>query len=274
MSIFVEAKLAQNRKGWFLCNLLSADGFDAQSLPDAGLLMMTGEDFALRAYQAEVQAWTAQPGRVLLLLPPFSDDSDQPLFNNKLLDWHLTANTQENIGSVGSLASLLASETELALVGTDGDSLPEHSFENGQLHTRYFRKHTNSGMLVATCLPLWSITLLDHGAVVKSWLRWFIEHAGVAQPVVTKHSTFELSAGDLNLLVCAFGFGASNLERVIESNKKMALFDLQKLMAKERWPLLLEHGYLDKQSLSAKGQEALEGSPYWAYAQALKSQLL
>tara|TARA_R110002072_G_scaffold302794_1_gene488785 strand:+ start:23636 stop:24451 length:816 start_codon:yes stop_codon:yes gene_type:complete len=271
MSIFVEDKLTQNRKGRFLCNLLSADGFDAESLPDAGLLIMTGEDFALCTYQAEVQAWTAQPGRVLLLLPPYGD---QPLFNSNLLDWQLTASTQENIGSVGSLASLLASETELALVGTDGDSLPEHSFENGQLHTRYFRKHTNSGMLVATCLPLWSITLLDHGPVVKSWLRWFIEHTGVAQPVVTKHSKFELSAGDLNLLVCAFGFGSSNLDWVIESNQKMALFDLQKLMAKERWPLLLEHGYLDKQRLSEKGQEALEGSPYWAYAQALKRQLL
>lgn len=271
MTFFVDAALSLNRKGRFLVSLLSADIADHHTLPEHDLVIMAGEDFSLGADQTRYLEWLQNPGRVLLLLPPFSE---QPLIRDHFVDWLIAPCSKGNLSSSDPLVEYLIPEIEMSVSGHYGDSMPAHSFDNGILHTRYFRKYSNSGMLVVTCLPLWSITLLGHSSLAKDWLAWFINHAGEAKPAIKKSAEFKLSANDLNLLLCTYAFTTSDLTYVIECNKKYALFNLQKLNAHVQWPVLFEHGYLDDQGITQKGQLVLETSPYWPYACALKTQLL
>ena len=271
MKGFISAQLAGNRKGRFLTSLLDVSVVSMETLPDNGLIILTGEEWHQNDHQEQYLNWCIQPGRVLLLIPPFTSE---PLFTSASPDWQIQQRDNAATGHSDPLGNILASEVTSCITGFDGDSQPQHCWADGSLHTRYLRKHSNSGMLVVTCLPLWSISLLTEQEPVINWLGWFLDHAGKAIIEVEKSDhKFIPDKLDFNLLLCAYSFNCGLMDEVIAINSQLGLFNFEKMDIQIRWPELSSQGLIERGGLTPAGQSLLEASPFWLYAQALKQQL-
>lgn len=272
MRLYLSDTLAAQRRGRFLISLLEAEAVNLLILPEQGCLLMLGEDFTRHPVKVELLRWATQPGCILLLLPPYlsgllCDD----------LDWRLQLlNDEPTPSSEHTLAASVAAEVCERILGEDGqaDRSAGHCWLNGEAHTRYWRKHANSGIVAVTTLPLWSITLLEQGETVKAWIDWFIAHAGksVAEHSMPHEETWELENGDYSLLICAFGYQTGILAELESRNSAQVvpLFNLATLGAHQRLEKLKHYGLIADTGPTDSGIERLKQSPYWLYAQELK----
>ena len=101
------------------------------------------------------------------------------------------------------------------------------------VHTRYVRKHSNSGLFAVTTLPLWSLNLLDHAEVLVSWLSWFIDHAGVANSIAEEKTELAEYSPDkirFGCFVIALRWQwKKSLDRIVGNDTVKLLFDLNSL---------------------------------------------
>ena len=144
------------------------------------------------------------------------------------------------------------------------------------VHTRYVRKHSNSGLFAVTTLPLWSLNLLDHTEALVGWLNWFVDHAGVATPVAEEKA--ELAAYlpdkyDLVVLLLLYAGHGKSLAALVDNDTVKLMFDLNSLDAIKRSETLQLHGFINEAGLTESGKASLQASQYWAYAPLLSEQL-
>ncbi|SFM40929.1 hypothetical protein [Marinobacter pelagius] len=274
MNLYLDPSLAAHRHGRFFVSQLGAEPMD--ELPGSGLVMMHGKGFqGLSASEQETRwQWASQPGRALLLLPPFQLGA---VFDQ--VDWQITLRTEVASTTDGIVPQILSNETNQNLVGSDGefDRASGHQWRDYSVNTRYVKKHQGTGIFAATCLPLWSISLLDNAQDTVAWLESLLSLAGnavVDSSAEPQASSAELKPTDYTLLVCMQAWDIHTVEEVSQalSNGAPSLFTIPEADLVEGFARLREAGLIDHRGLTELGHEVLYESPYGHYAERLKEE--
>ena len=278
MKIFLDKKLAEHRRGRFFATHLDAVPVD-DGPPQAGLVLMTGNQYQSldEASKASWWSWVSRSGRTLLLVPPF-----EPGRLCRSLDWEL-AFCSEVPGATGlTLPDRLREETSFEILGQAGeaDKADGHRWPDGSVNTRYAKKHSGTGVFAATCLPLWSISLLDNVAALDSWLRALHEHAGKSAAegdvgVFDATSKEVLTRMDYGLLVGLYAWQTADpgeLMRAINTSP-VPLFTMDEGTVVTGIGKLRKRGILNDSGLTERGVAALQSSPFWGYAVGLREEV-
>jgi hypothetical protein len=128
--------------------------------------------------QREWAKWAEPAGRTMLLIPPFKlSESRVPV------SWRIYRPQRVDPTGAEFLAKMLASEVRFELAGSlQVAVVVGGAWKGGGMHTAYYRKHPHSGLFVVSCLPLWSLTTLDHRDTIQNWLTTFGSLAGEPAP--------------------------------------------------------------------------------------------
>jgi hypothetical protein len=271
VNLYLTQELQAHRRGRFLSSLLAVTTSSESGLPNAGLVLMTGEQFQVsQELQAECISWARQPGRTLLLLPPYKEGPILPS-----LDWVIEFTSSPLASTVPeSLESILAQELSHRLQGMDGACTTAASLGDLSCHTRYWKAHSNSGQFVATTLPLWSISLLDHADKVRAFLTEIDMHTGKPSALAKTDGPQEetLLPQDVTVLVCSYGFDLATAEGISERLREYAvpLLNLASFDFPESINRLRRGGLLDDNGPTKMGLAFLRASKYWSFAENLK----
>jgi len=272
VKFFLSPDLYDHRRGRFLASILDIQPLPANSLPDFGFVLMAGEAFQESINMQETcLSWTRQPGRCLLLLPPFKVGR---LTDG--LDWTIGFTSGPQIAPDNNpLVQLISQEVMYQLDGNDGssDSGAGHYWNDHSPHTRYRKAFANSGLIAVTVLPLWSISLMEHADQVLSFLSWFSKQIGkVSSSKVAEEVKPVLMPKDNTVLVCCYGMNISSASQLTEALKEYAVpfLDFGGFDLAESFDRLRTLGFLDKNTLSVNGLVHLKSSPYWVFAEHLK----
>ncbi|WP_092948730.1 hypothetical protein [Roseateles sp. YR242] len=274
MNLLLSAGLQSHRRGRFLRMLLNAKPADAQAGLGEALLMMTGEEFQdPSSDQADWLRWAREPGHALLLLPPFNVG---PIVSG--LDWTAAfAQVTPATAANAPLAAMLAAEVSFQLSGIDGDSDSSqgHVWTSGQLNTRFWKAHSDSGLVAATTLPIWSITLLDSGLLVQEWLAALFSHVGkAAETVVTAdaEAVATPTPRDFAVMVCCYAYGVGTPDALVAALQRqpVQLMDVRGFDLPDIYGRLHAMGLVEERGLTTKGLELLRQSAFWGYAARMK----
>ncbi len=273
MRLYLTPELQAHRRGRFLASLLGISQSPAHGLPQAGFVLMTGELVqASPDLQEECAVWARQPGCSLLLLPPYQEGRIFPF-----LDWIVGfGSPNQVVAKQPSLGSLLEEEVSYRLHGIDGACSEDTLSGEQASHTRYWKAHSNSGLLAATTLPLWSISLLDEAALVHRFLGKIERHCGVSS--VSAEETMPqkdvIRPEDVTVLVCSYGFNVATAESLLSRLKTYAvpLLDLDNLDLPGSIVRLTSAGLVNDHGLTEQGLAYLKGSQYWIFAETLREE--
>ncbi|WP_229624133.1 hypothetical protein [Vibrio parahaemolyticus] len=277
MSFYLSSALASNRKGRFLQTVAGAIPLDTEWLnspPASGLLLVQAEELNEKQALIGLFQWAMQTGCSALVINPQPEQHVEFAELQPALDW--TFAPASLISEDAGLTVVLASETNQAVVGFAGSADQRQHMAGDVVHTRYVRKHSNSGLFAVTTLPLWSLNLLDHTEALVCWLNWFIDHAGVATPVAEEKA--ELAAYlpdnyDLVVLLLLYSGHGKSLVALVDNDTVKLMFDVNSLDAIKRSETLQQHGFINETGLTESGKASLQASQYWAYAPLLSEQL-
>lgn len=275
MKIYLSPELFAHRRGRFLVSLLDAELFPEQSCPDAGMLLMIGEQFQEAGdHQERYLSWARQPGCALLLLPPYKEGR---LCEG--LDWSIEfacdpLTATQNV----SLPAIVASEIVYCLEGIDGRSEPEigHLWSNHSLNTRFWKANVNSGLIAATTMPLWSISLMDHAELICEWLNWLYRQTGKVSPSANcshhEETPCHLAPHDYTILVCCYGLGVVSPEALSERMRLsvIPIVNLEGFDLPDSFDRLNRLGLLDENGLTSEGLTHLQSTHFWVFAEHLK----
>lgn len=278
MSIYLSAVLGGNRKGRFLQSVVGAKLLTTDWLsspPTSGLLLVQGEELVDADVLQLLYQWAMQTGCAALIVNP---QANQLVLLEQLstpLDWQLIPATF-NAKETGGLIALLASETDQAIVGFAGSADRCQHQTGDAVHTRFVRKHSNSGLFAITTLPLWSLSLLDHAEILINWLKWFIDHAGIVEPI-TEHKA-ELTdyipdKQDLVVLLLLYAGHGMTLQALAEHDAVKLMFEIDSLDIVKRGDVLQQYGFINDTGVTVAGKASLQTSQYWVYAPLLSEQL-
>ncbi len=268
--IWLLGSLATHARGKVLSEAIGAIG--VESLPNEfGLCMAFGGDFQTADSPTQLAwvNWTVLSGRTLLLVPPFNVTECQ-----LPVSWRaFRPQKPEPIGT-DSLGKLVASEVRFEIAGTLQTAVEVvGEWKGGGMHTAYYRKHSHSGLFAITCLPLWSLTVLDHRRTVQEWLETLGVLAGESAPasVVAEATTEFRPKRDhfaMMLHLCERDFASTDeaLDRLADS----PVFAIPKESARQCLHSLEEAGLVNSGKLTDKGRDSLLDSPYAVYATAIE----
>lgn len=274
MKLYLTPELQAHRRGRFLSSLLGISQSPEHGLPKTGFVLTTGEALqASRESQDESMAWVRQPGCALLLLPPYQAGA---VIHS--LDWVIElASSSSAAATPTSLPSMLAGELTFNLRGMDGTSTEDMPPGELTCHTRYWKAHSNSGLIAATTLPLWSISLLDQAALVHDFLTNIERHCGWPSVSASESKPKEdntIRPEDVTVLVCSYGFNVATAEDLLSKLNTYAVpllnlanFDLPDSMARLR-----NAGLINDNGLTEQGLAHLMGCKYWAFAESLRNE--
>ena len=277
-TLYLHPLLAQHRRGRLLANLTQANSYD-DILPGCGVILAIGQDIQNGdpGELTQLITWCQRAGRTLLLLPPFANDQIV-----ESLDWSISYRGTPFAREVDSLAGLLADEVTLSLRGQDGtcEQTSDFLWQDGSPFARYWKKHSATGVLAATTLPLWSISLLGQGQLLREWIDKIHSHAGKFTPGATlsdlTHETVTLEPVDYTTMVCIYGWPNTTQEALVKDIASSTLFNLPQETLAASLNRLGQLGHLqDRQEsagtimLSTSGLQVLQASPYMVYAESL-----
>ena len=234
--------------------------------PDGhGLCMIFGSDF--QGYDIEIQKvwtnWSQVPGRALLLIPPIKIGAcAEPI------KWEVTSKASVDAKDSGELLQALASEvrhevrgklqTATQLGGAWGDYA---------VNTAFYRKHPHAGVFVVTCLPLWSLSVLDHKDALRQWLSDLYAMAGApAQIVEEEADAFQPTASHYAVMLYLLSGDFGNRETALAGVRDTPIFSLDPHEAAERMLELEAAGLIEGAGLTDVARLLLSRSPYAVYA--------
>jgi len=277
MNLFLNEKLTDHRRGRFLMTQLDAVAM-VDELPVAGVLLMIGSDFQgmNKADQKVLWQWCRQPGRTLLLLPPYQEGA---IFND--LDWKITFRDQLPDPNGTPVADKLTDETTYQIEGRDGefDKSSGHQWGDFSVNTRYLKQNSGSGVFAATTLPLWSIALLDAAEPTLQWITKLSQLAGKpAGPMAASNgddARVDLTGQELAAMVMVYGWSTSDADELRHALAAQAvpIMSINEQIMTTLLQRLSSSGYLAAQGLSEKGLQALKSSAYWGYALSLREEV-
>jgi hypothetical protein len=266
LHIALLGELADHARGRNLT--VSFGASPAESLPVHGVAIVFGKEFQRESTMAtEWTTWTASPGRLLIVLPPFGRGTC-----GVPLEWEASW-AEALAGGEPGLSQLVARERKYELRGR----LNPIERIAGQMATAGWRRHPSAGLLVVTTLPLWSLSLLDKREICAFWLADLYGQAGspqVEEAAVeqAKAELRELLPNEwtvlLHLCTGPFESDRSALKALAESS----IFRIEERNAAETLRELDNLGLASKGELTARGIELLRRGPYAVYADNLRRQ--
>jgi hypothetical protein len=176
------------------------------------------------------------------------------------------------------LAKLLASEVRYALTGTVQIATDiGGQWKGSEINTGYYRKHPHAGLFAMTCLPLWSLMVLDHREVLHTWL-WTLH--GLAGEPAPQHGTEEQSHAfhpskdhfTMLLHLCEGVFGSA--DEAVAALADSPVFTMPAVAARQCLQQLEEAALAMDGTLTEAGRAMLFDSPYAAYAEAMEAHRL
>lgn len=225
---------------------------------------MFGSDF--QGYDIEIQKvwtnWSQVPGRALLLIPPIKIGAcAEPV------KWEVTSKASVDAKDSSELLQALASEvrhevrgklqTATQLGGAWGDYA---------VNTAFYRKHPNAGVFVVTCLPLWSLSVLDYKDAIRQWLSDLYGMAGSPTQTVEDIGTFKPTMGHYAIMLHLLSGHFLDRATAIGGLNSSDIFSLDPAEAENIISEMEEHGLVREAKLTSNGRDILLRSPYAPYA--------
>lgn len=271
IKIWLSGQLADHARGQTLAETLACVKTDV--LPDSdGVCVLFANDFqsSEESFRERCVHWCLRPGRTLLLVPPMKlEQCRLPL------PWRpLGAGTIDASQSKG-LAKLLAPELRYEMT-TDLQpaKLVGGEWNRGGVNTAYYKKHPNSGVFAVTCLPVWSLSVLDHSKQLITWLHELHSLAGkaiAAEATVDGDRDFEPTHEHYALMLHLLSGSWKNRETALRGLKQSVVLTLPFARADECLTQLEDNGLATEGELTDRGKVLLRSSPYAAYAGALEN---
>ncbi|WP_321946814.1 hypothetical protein [Paraburkholderia sp. J10-1] len=263
--IFLHGLLATHRRGRILQEVLSAT--PNAELPDGRAVVLAfGEVFqsAEEAEQIRLIEWTRVPGRVLLLLPPFAGGGcEQPV------SWEAERVESAPRGGEG-LAKVLAHEVGYRLVGKlQTPALPGATWSDLSVSVGSYRLHPAAGLFAVTCLPLWSLAVLDAPEELERWLASLVSLAGEGQPAKMAAAT-ALSPDHYGFLVFLLSQTFADEEQAIAGLRSSSVFRFSLERGRSLLKELSDRGLVDGAMPTSVAYELVMQSPYAPYVGALR----
>lgn len=272
--IFLSEYLSGVSKGRILKRLIKPE-IAGQTLPVSGLLLISAKELNTDNINVYVD-WSQQAGCALLILEPYEQLMELCKQTTFGLDWTLEY-PEHTLCQNGEFDfQILQSEILQSLSGHNGSYEQAKHHIGDLVHTRYIRKHSNSGVFAITTLPIWSVSLLDEANHVKAWLNWFLDHCGTksieahAHEVVESYTLNKLDYTVLLLVHILPDYSSGDIGRKVET---LGIFDLDLLDLINRYEILVKENFIANKNLTLKGIEALKDSYIWNYVEPLAQQL-
>ncbi|BAZ08867.1 hypothetical protein NIES4071_06730 [Calothrix sp. NIES-4071] len=270
-SIYLVGSLVNHRRRRILEDILSAQAVENQ-LPDTGLCILLGSDFqqADESEQKYYCNWTREPGRTLLLIPPFETE--------KLsipCEWEIIRHSGAKTQRSQPLLQALSPEIRYQLQGKLQTATEiGGAWEDLSINTGYYRKHPHSGIFAITCLPLWSLAVIDLETELKTWLEKLHSIAGrVAQVVPPVEKLFQPQSEHFTVMLHLLTEHFNDAATALTALQKSAIFSIDSKTAQSHLADLQSQGLVEGAELTENGKETLRNSPYFAYAEALATKL-
>jgi hypothetical protein len=245
--------------------LMAALGAAAGEPPQSGVALAFGKEAQLSAAALDAWvAWAQEPGRVLVLMPPF-----QRGLCAVPTDWE-ARRADPLPGGETELGRVLARDRQHEL---RGELIPQERV-GGQVVTASWRRHPAAGLVVITALPLWSLIVLDHKEPLQGWVDGLVQQAGAPRRVVfssaPSSSPFSPGPDDWTVLLhlCAGPFPDTVTALVaLEGSNVHSIEGVRAARSLQR---LTAAGLVEGGALSTAGEAALRASPFAAHARALR----
>lgn len=230
--------------------------------PDGhGLCMMFGTDFQGNdvKIQKEWVNWSQVPGRVLLLIPILKVGAcAEPV------KWEVTAKAGVDAKDSDELLQALASEVRNELRGKLQTATQlGGAWGDYAVNTAFYRKHPHSGIFAVTCLPLWSLSVLDHKDALRQWLSELYAMAGTpAQLVEEEESRFQPTASHFAIMFYLLGGKFADRDIAIRSLDKSDIFNIDTAEAGHILNELEKENLIEGTKITPSGLELLNHSPF------------
>lgn len=263
--VFLYGALAAHRRGKILQEGLSAT--TTRELPDDGAVVLTfaeGFQGAVEEEQNRLIEWTRASGHLLLLLPPFAVAAAV-----RPVSWRAERMEAAPRGGEG-LAKVLAPEVSYRLMGKlQTPAVPGATWSDLSVCVGVYRLHPAAGLFAVTCLPLWSLAVLDVLGELQSWIRNLIELAGQSQRVQIAVAT-ALQPDHYGLLVFLLGQSFADEEQAVAELRSSSVFRFSPERGRALLKDLRERGLVVGATPTAEAYELVMRSPYAPYVSALR----
>lgn len=263
--VHIYGSLATHRRGRVLREALSASPLE--NLPsERTSVLMFGEDFQGRSGPDQVQLvdWTRQPGRVLLLLPPFTAAAcEQPVA------WRAERLAMPPRGGEG-IAKTLAAEVTFRLTGQlQPPPVAGATWSDLSVCVGAYRAHPAAGLFVATCLPLWSLAVLDAPREADAWLESLTALAGAGRAEAVPEPRI-LEPDHFGFLVYLLSKQFADEEQALGELRASTVFKFSAERARTLLMELRERGLVVGAVPTAQAFELVMQSPYAPYVSAVR----
>jgi hypothetical protein len=268
--VWLLGTLATHARGKVLIEAIDASAAHVLP-PEYGLCIAFGSEFQEHdeESQREWARWAEPAGRTLLLVPPF-----KMIETTIPVPWRIYR-PQKVEAEADRLTKLLASEVRYELTGSLQVAMDiGGQWKGGGINTGYYRKHPHSGLFAITCLPLWSLMVLDHREVLQNWLRALHGLAGEPTPqrgVDEQSLAFRPSKDHFAMLLHLCEQVFSNADEAVAALADSPVLTMPEVAARQCLQQLEAAELAVDGKLTDAGRSLLLESPYAAYAEAMEA---
>jgi hypothetical protein len=263
--VLLHGALATHRRGKVLREAMSAAS--ATALPyGRAIVVAFADDFqaAEPGDQRRLIEWTHASGHLLLLVPPFATAvCERPV------SWRAERIDTAPRGGEG-IAKVLASEVGYRLTGNlQTPPVPGATWSDLSVCVGSYRLHPAAGLFAVTCLPIWSLAVLDITREVERWLACLLDLAGDVRAEQAPELV-ALQADHFGLLVFLLSREFENEEQALVALRSSPIFRF----SAERGRLLLkelrERGLVVGSAPTPEAHRLVMQSPYAHYVSAVR----
>lgn len=268
--IFLAGRLSEHVRGKLLTVAVGAQAIGSVPIT-GGVCIVFGEEFQEFDDSEKTKwfNWSVQSGNCLLLVPPF--DTGDPEFVP--IKWQIHRRSEKAKGNPNPLAALLSEQVEFEISGQlQYPGRLGGLWKDDTACTGFFRKHPASGIFCITCLPIWSMEVLNRKDLLRDWLNALTAESGsVPKTELNEKAHFVLSEAQLTVMMHLSTGNFDTEQDVLTALEQSALFDLDTDTARRAIEDLHECSFVSDFRLSDKGRDYLEKSPYGSYLHELEA---
>jgi hypothetical protein len=263
--VLLYGPLATHRRGKVLREALSAA--PAGELPDGRAIVMAFAD-GFQATEARDQSrlieWTRASGHLLLLVPPFvTAGCDRPV------PWRAERIESAPRGGEG-IAKVLAPEVAYRLTGSlQAPPVPGATWSDLSICVGSYRLHPAAGLFAVTCLPIWSLAVLDAPRDLESWLACLLGLAGNERAAQAPEPV-ALHADHYGLLVFLLSKAFENEDQALSGLRSSPIFRFPIERSRSLLKDLRDRGLVVGAAPTTEAHELVMQSPYAPYVSAVR----
>lgn len=268
-SVWLAGSLATHRRSRILQNAVGTTPLENKSV-SSGLCMLFGTDFqeADTEIQQDWYNWSQSPGRTLLLIPPFATGHCAVPCK-----WEILRRSGARMQQGLPLVVALATEVRYELRGQL--QVATHiggSWDDLSICTAYYRKHPHSGVFAITCLPLWSLAVLDREQELQAWLDDLHSLAGMPiDSEAIEPTLFEPKPAHFTVMLHLLSERFADETAALEALQNSPIFKIDIDRAHSSLTELQSQGLVEKVQLTERGQNVIRHSSYAIYAAELEA---